>query len=212
MGANAPAAIQPTYSDSSPIRLTVTGNFDTDLPFSEPAMRFTFEPGLLHQTFAGDAPAVRAVLNGVLLLEAVTVTPQRLELLLPQLSLPDLYLQGTHVLTLVAGDLTQQVSVRLGEPNPSRATLIPVLDNATVTPAEGSHPPLLRVEGRHFLLQPGWQQLRLDGTVLPIQQIEIGRDGTAVCWGELPADLEPGSYELVYQSPFGITYFSLEIL
>lgn len=211
MGVNAPEAIQPVYSDPNPIRLTVTGNFDTNIPFSEPAMRFTFEPGLLHQSFAGETPAVRALLNGVLLLEAVMVTPQRLELLLPQHYLPDLYLQGMHALTLVAGESLQQTTVRLGEPNPPRATLIPVLENATVILAEGVNPPLLRLEGRHFLLQPGWQQLRLEGAVLPIQQIEIGSDGKAVCWAELSADLEPGIYELAYHSPFGITHFSLEI-
>ncbi len=211
MGENAPAAIQPTYSDPNPIRLSVIGNFDTDLLFSEPAMRFTFEPGLLHQTFAGDTPPVRALLNGVLLLEAVTVTSQRLELLLPQYYLPDLYLQGLHTLTLVSGAASQQVSVMLGKPNIPRATLIPVLSTAIIMPAEGIQPPLLRVEGRHFLLQPGWQQLSLDGTILPIQQVEVTNDGTAVCWAELPPNLTAGNYQLAYQSPFGLTHLSLEI-
>lgn len=203
MGTNAPAAIQARYSRSNDILLTLRGNFKPDLLMSEEMMRFTYEAGLMHQSFRGDTPAAHLLLNESILIEPISINLESMTFKLNTQYLPDLYLSGLHRLTLVAGPERIQKDVRVGSPN-EFILLLPQL--LSVRSEQGQ----LWITGKHFFVTPELNQVWVNGALYPVQQINVLADGSSEAILSFAVPLAD-SYMITYQSPFGQTTQTFEV-
>lgn len=70
----------------------------------------------------------------------------------------------------------------------------------------------IRLVGKHFLLQPAWQQMTLNDEKVNITYVEILSDETAIAWVRLSHPLSAGIHQIKYRSPYGISTTQLEVL
>lgn len=171
-------------------------------------MRYTLEQGLLNQSFHGQAPAVRALLDDSLLIEAVRIEEHQLLLQFNPQFLPDLQLAGLHRLQLHAGD--QQVEALIKIAPQTQQDLMPLIEQVELVEQNGQ-PQYLKVIGRHFFLNGGWTQVFIDERPVNTGVTSILTDGQAeiiVDLSQLGAYDPQVSHQLRYQSPLGTTIYS----
>lgn len=205
MGPNAPAALQVQPTEQATLELKIIGHFESVLALTEETMRFTFEAGLLHQTFWGDEPPVRVLLNGSLILEPISISATEIQVRLNTRYLPDLYLLGDHQLSVHIGPVSQLVSIRVSEPL-SVINLLPQLQAGVYMPASSQTPAYLKLKGTNLLLNPSWTQTTLNQQAVQAKATTIFADGSAEMWLVLPSDLaELNRWDVRYQTPFGVS-------
>lgn len=199
-------AWQPDYFSAQPLRLTIVGNFALSSPLQESQMRFTYEPGLLHQTLTGPEPRQRILLDGVRPLEVLQIAPEHIQLELPTQYLTDLQVSGTHTLSVESGEQRLSVNIQV---KGAETSLAPQIERVTVQSGEQ-----LKIEGHYFMLNPAWVNVDIDGQLIPVGQTEIDHLGVCITWLNLshfPLATAPGLHLLRYRTPLGITLFSYEV-
>jgi hypothetical protein len=203
MGAESPAVLSSAYADVSPVLITLKGHFKTEPALTEPLMRFTYEPGLLHQTFTGEAPGARILLDDSLLLEPVNVSLKEIQVALSPQFLTDLQHSGLHTLRLIAAgvEATQQIRI-MGQD--AAADLLPVvIETAVQNGAEQSQ--WLRIEGHHYFINPSANRVWWKDQELPVRSVEILSTGQSILWARLPLDAEVQTDDqLIISTPFGV--------
>ncbi|MEZ0369307.1 MAG: hypothetical protein ACAI44_09505, partial [Candidatus Sericytochromatia bacterium] len=150
MGKDAPGSIEPDFAGKD-IGLTLKGTFrdnKKDLQFKN--FLFTLEPPLLQQTFVGNEPKDRVLLDDSILLEPVSVTGTEIKVVLHSEGIPDLYLKGLHKLSVEHGNgapvwYTDGL-IQVGEPEPV-TDLKPRIDAVEVMRDEKGKPLHIRCTG-----------------------------------------------------------------
>jgi hypothetical protein len=197
---------QPDYFSAQPLKLTIVGNFALSSPLQESEMRFTYEPGLLHQSLTGPEPRQRILLDGVRPLEVVQIAPEHIQLELPTQYLTDLQVSGTHTLSVESGE--QRLSVNL----PVKGTdmsLAPQIERVTVH-FQNAQPTSLQLIGTHFMLDPLKNQVIIDGESLSCSATQIyqnGRAETFVDIRHLQAFDPQQTHLLQFRTPLGQTLY-----
>lgn len=207
-GSTAQAAIKTKYNEENNIKISIKGNFKTLVPFSESSMRYTFEQGLLHQSFHGQAPSVRALLNNSLLLESIKIEENELQFQFNAQFLPDLQLPGLHRLQLIAGSQQIETFIRF-EPD-FQQDLSPIIEKVETIEQNGEAK-YLKLLGRHFFLNGGWTRLFIDGQPINpgVTSILIsGKSEILLDLSQIDNFNPQSSHQLRYQSPLGNIIYS----
>jgi hypothetical protein len=210
MKSDSVAEINPIYRMDHRVELILRGSFTQQ---SQAVMRedllFTFDAELLQQTFRGGQPQVRVLLDNYILLEPVSISPQEWRLALNTRAIPDLFLMGLHTLTVIVGEKVATAQIRFGLPLDedweTPLSVRPVVDEVTVVSL--SDQPYVRLTGKHFMLNPAWARLEINGVVYPIQQTNILRGDAWETFAYLPSDvvlLPETDYFLTYTTPHGV--------
>ena len=190
------------------IPLSLKGRFSIPALTDSPATRFSFEAGLLYQSFQGQVPVVRIVLDEALILEITQISETQIDFLLPQRYLSELNLVGQHSLRLHAGADSKTASIQVGSPLATQA-LFASLDSVQYLVSDGN--PSIRLTGKAFLLNPTWQAVSIDGNRIPIASVEILSDGKSVLLAALNQALNVGPHVVRYESPMGVAASPLEV-
>ena len=205
MGEGALAAIQVDYEVQDPIRLQLLGHFPAAL--SEEKMRFTYAPGVVTQTFSGDLPDERIVLQDALILEPQTVSTHAITVLLPGFSIPDLQTRGLLELVLTSGQMSRTVFLNFG------VSFVP--DHFPLIEQVETHASeeltLLKVKGKNFFLNPEANQCWWDDMPLTSYQTQILWNGTSQLWLKLDTTPDSGIHQLRCQTPRGINQWEGEL-
>lgn len=204
MGEGAPAALAFSYTTSEPLFLNIKGRFMAAPPLSEPLMRFSYEPGLLHQTFSATQtePSVRVLLNDSLLLTPVSVTAQEIQLSLEGQFLLDVQENGLQRIKLIAG--AQSVEKQIKVENTIPSILYPEIDTIRAFSQGGNK--WLEIVGSNFFINPRKNNLFLQNTVLAVQFVEVSTGGKAALWALVPEATQVEVDDTVLLStPFGTT-------
>jgi hypothetical protein len=202
MGADSPAVLSSSYTDSSAILITLKGQFKTEPALTEPFMRFTYEPGLLHQTFIGAEPTAHILINKSILLEPLTVGLREIRLQIQGQFLADLQEDGLHTIEISAHSMTGSQQIRIK--NPLTAVLLPEIDNVKAFSQNGKK--WLKVTGDHFFVNPLKNQIIWQGQALNIQFSEVHTTGKSTLWALIPELGQPQIGDTVIMStPFGTT-------
>ncbi len=190
------------YFESNPVTIQLNGQFDSDTPFTEEDMRFTFANGLLHQTFTGNEPLARATINDLVILEPVSVNNNAIVLKVNGFALPDLQNGTSYELRLQVG--TQKVSVPLYIEQ-TASTLFPEVSEHQWITSEGAIK-WLQLKGKNFMLDPDKNEITLNNEILPHTITQIFVDGVAETWLKVDdQNIDPLlDYQLTFRTPFGI--------
>lgn len=201
VGSNAPAPIQ-TELIGEELKLTLQGSFPSER-LSDEDTRFTFEAGILHQTFQGQEPNVRVVLDGAILLEPIEMSSSRIQVRLNTLGVSELWLSGLHQLELVIDSRRYQKSILIQAPDAGLSATPQILGVETI---EEGQIRLLKLTGRHFMLNPSLNHAQLNGQNLETLHTEILANGKAQIFFRFPEALgfNPNENHLIiYTTPLG---------
>lgn len=204
MGAESPAALSFSYKESVPVFLSIRGRFLSTPALSEPLMRFSYEPGLLYQTFTDTQtePSMRVLLNDSVLLAPVSVTAQEIQLSLDGQFLLDVQENGLQRIKLITG--IQSVEKQINVENTIPSILYPEIEPIRAFSQGGNK--WLEIVGSHFFINPCKNNLLLQDIALAIQFVEVSTLGKATLWALVPETTQVEVDDTVLLStPFGTT-------
>jgi hypothetical protein len=197
---------KPDYFGTQPLKLTILGNFKLQSPLQESLMRFTYEPGLLHQTFVSSEPTQRILLDGIRPLEVLQIEPEQIQVELPTHFLTDLQVSGTHTLSIETEE--QSISVNM-QVKGIESSLAPQIEQVKLH-FENAQPATLQLNGNHFMLDPLKNQVIVDGENLNCSATQIyqnGRTETFVDIRSLVAFAPQETHQLQFRTPLGQTLY-----
>lgn len=202
-------AVRPDYSGVQ-IPLILKGSFrkSKKAALESSDFAFQYEQPLLHQTFLTPRPEARILLDQSILLEVISVSEDEIACVLHTQAIPDLYLKGSHRLSIEYGDQVSEQWINIGEPEETRESLSPRIESVRVLNNDEQKPALLLLKGQHFMLYPKYAYAMIDEHFVFGYQTEIFRDGTAQSLLHLPENFDVStSHTLMYATPFGTQFF-----
>ncbi|MBT9548354.1 MAG: hypothetical protein IV090_23380 [Candidatus Sericytochromatia bacterium] len=214
MGPNAPAALRPDYAGTE-IRLTIQGQFEkrNEKAFKLKEFLFQLEPPLVQQSFVGNEPQARVLLDDSILLQVESVTATEIKARLNTKLLPDLYLKGNHRLSIELNRWYTDALLNVGEPAPVElSALQPQIESVEVLRERGK-PMHIKLTGKGFMVFPKFSYATIDGEFGFGYQTEVTADGAAETVVHIP---DPASFDLnprhtvIYATPFGVTFKEFE--
>ena len=214
MGPNAPAALRPDYAGTE-IRLTIQGQFEkrNEKAFKLKDFLFQLESPLVQQSFVGNEPQARVLLDDSILLQVESVSATEIKARLNSKLLPDLYLKGNHRLSVELNRWYTDALLNVGEPAPVElSALQPQIEGVEVLRERGK-PMHIKLTGRGFMVFPKFSDVTIDGEFGFGYQTEVTADGTAETVVHIPDpqsfDLNP-KHTVIYATPFGVTFKEFE--
>lgn len=207
LGKGAPGALAPDYAGKS-IELILKGTFkDNGKPLQIKSFRFTLEPSLVQQTFVGNDPPSRVLLDDSILLEPLAVSGTEIRVRLNTQGVPDLYLKGLHKITLEQGDWYTDGLIQVSDPAPVQ-NLQPRIDSVELLPAKGK-PEHLLLHGANFMVFPKLSYATIDGAFGFGFQTEVSDEGAADTIVHIPDSktFNPKAHHtVVYSTVFGVAF------
>ncbi|MGE3724221.1 MAG: hypothetical protein AB7I41_01625 [Candidatus Sericytochromatia bacterium] len=214
MGPNAPAALSPDYAGTE-IRLTIQGKFEkrNEKAFKLKDFLFQWESPLVQQSFVGNEPQARVLLDDSILLQVESVTATEIKARLNTKLLPDLYLKGNHRMSVELNRWYTDALLNVGEPAPVElSALQPQIESVEVLRERGK-PMHIKLTGRGFMVFPKFSYATIDGEFGFGYQTEVTADGSAETVVHIP---DPQSFDVnprhtvIYATPFGVTFKEFE--
>ena len=214
MGPNAPAALRPDYAGTE-IRLTLRGQFEkrNEKAFKLKDFLFQLESPLVQQSFVGNEPQTRVLLDDSILLQVESVSATEIKARLNSKLLPDLYLKGNHRLSVELNRWYTDALLNVGEPAPVElSALQPQIEGVEVLRERGK-PMHIKLTGRGFMVFPKFSYATIDGEFGFGYQTEVTADGAAETVVHIP---DPQSFDVnprhtvIYATPFGVTFKEFE--
>ncbi len=203
-------AVLSDYNGSQ-IPLVLQGNFrkTKKLALESADFAFQYEWPLLHQTFLNEKPVARVLLDQSLLLEVISVSESEIEAVLHTQSVPDLYLKGSHRLSIEYGGFVTEQWISIGEPKALSESLSPRIEHVDIVNNDQQQPALLLLKGQHFMLYPKYAYAMVDDQFVFGYQTEVFREGNAQTRLHVPENFDPNiPHTLMYATPFGTQFFS----
>ena len=225
-GPEASAAVTPDLTGGS-IPLTIKGSFTKEskkpLPLKE--FRFTYAPPLIQQTFIGEKPQARVLLDDAILLEVISSTATELKVLLNPKDYIDLYLKGLHKISVEYKDYYTDALISIGEGAIPPRTLEPQIesveilydddkdsddkdsDDKNIKKIRKSYN--IRLKGTNFMLNPKYYYTLIDGEFGFGHQTEVMQDGsyeTVVHLPEPKVFAQKTEHQVIFVTPFGVTF------
>lgn len=181
LGAGAPGALRSNYLGGV-IQLHAIGYF--------------FEPSIQD---------VSVLLDNRIAFNLIDSSNYVLKFQLETQNIPDLYLEGAHRIKVTVGNEVIEDQVLVGVPI-TQVSLFPQISEAEII-TQGNQK-VLRVSGKHLMLNPRFSQAKIDGTIVPVLQV-TREANQSVMQISLPAGFDENtSHQLVYSSPFGVAFKS----
>ena len=214
MGPNAPVALTPNYAGED-IRLTIKGQFEkrNEKAFKLKDFLFQLESPLVQQSFVGNEPQARVLIDDSILLQVESVAATEIKVRLNSKLLPDLYLKGNHRLSVELNRWYTDALLHVGEPAPvDVSALQPQIGSVEVLWERGK-PMHIKLSGRGFKVFPKFSYATIDGEFGFGYQTEVTADGSAETEVHIP---DPQSFDLnprhtvIYATPFGVTFKEFE--
>jgi hypothetical protein len=210
MGPDAPAALTPDYAGAE-IRLTLKGQFEkrNEKAFKLKDFLFQLESPLVQQSFIGNEPQARVLLDDSILLQVESVTATEIKARLNTKLLPDLYLKGNHRLSVELNRWYTDALLNVGEPvSVDVSSLQPQIASVEVLRERGK-PLHIKLTGRGFMVFPKFSYATIDGEFGFGYQTEVAADGSAETVVHIPDpqsfDLNP-KHTVIYATPFGVAF------
>ena len=210
MGPDAPAALAPDY-DGAEIRLTLRGQFEkrNQKAFKLKDFLFQLESPLVQQSFIGNEPQARVLLDDSILLQVESVTATEIKARLNSKLLPDLHLKGNHRLSVELNRWYTDALLSVGEPTPVEVSALqPQIEGVEVL-REREKPLHIKLTGRGFMVFPKFSYATIDGEFGFGYQTEVTADGSAETVVHIPDpqsfDLNP-KHTVIYATPFGVAF------
>ncbi len=210
MGPDPTDALIPDYQGGA-IELRLTGSFRTPQLQPLSLADFTLSPASSWQaeTFLGEIPAGRVLLNESLLLTPAFVSATEIRVLLDPKYIPDLYLKGMHRLRVEHEDWYTDALLKVGDPIPPPESLAPVIMQVEVLRQSGE-PRFIQLTGKHFMLYPKFSHATIDGEFGFGYRTQVTSDGVFTTQIHVPdpATFDDASDHLViYTTPYGVAFY-----
>lgn len=209
---NPKSSLRAKYSENHIIFISIKGNFKSKIPINEDNMKFTFKNGLLHQTFLGEFPKIRVILDDVLILEPIEISSTQIKLKFNTHLIPDLRMVGKHKLKLYSGSETDEVMISITEPI-DQVSVIPQIKDVEVHDFDNLPSRKLIIRGVNFFLNSSWAKLTVNNIDVPSGIINIFENGVFEIHTILPeSQHEFNLFNIRYENPFGISLKEVNVL
>lgn len=210
VGKDAPGNLVPNFAGKD-IVLTLVGTFKNSqhIPIGFSEFNFSTGPELLQQTFVGNEPHARVLLDDSILLEVTSVTATEIHAILRTKQIPDLYLKGLHRLSVEQGDWFTDTLIKVGEPSPPETSLSPEIQSVEILSEQPRGSTHLRLTGKNFMIYPKFSYATIDGEFGFGFQTKILQNGQMESIIHIPnpeAFAQRLTHTLTYASPFGVSY------
>lgn len=177
---------------------------------------FSYENPVLIQTLAenDDKPKYKVLLDKSILLTPEFISESEIKVSINTRSIPDFYLLGDHVLTVLAEDKYTDTLIRFGDPENKNVNLKPEIENIEILKDEDKKPTYLKLTGKNFMINPKFSYSTIDGKFYPDYLTNVLSYTTGDKWEtyiSIPKDTKFNtkvSHNLVYSTPFGTTFKS----
>ncbi len=210
LGTDAPGAIVPDYAGES-LTLRLTGSFRNPQlqPLQLQDFAFTPDPQFAPQTFLGDSPMGRMILDESLLLTPVSVSATEIKVLLNPKYVPDLYLKGMHRLRVEHGNWYTDALIKIGDPVPPPTSLAPGITQVEVV-RQNDEPRFVKLTGSHFMIYPKFSHATIDGEFGFGYHTRVDASGQFETLIHIP---NPESFDtvsphlIIYTTPYGVAFY-----
>ncbi|MBC7475873.1 MAG: hypothetical protein H7263_16445 [Candidatus Sericytochromatia bacterium] len=210
VGKNSTDSIKPNYNSKN-INLTLNGLFKTNPKLEMKNMAWTYEAGLIQESFLNNKPKLRVLIDNVILGSVLSTSQTSINLRWDSKFVGDFYLKGLHKLTFIAGNYFSDVLINIGTPEiPDNINLTPSIDNVTIINDKKGLPINLKLTGKNFMIYPKFSYSTIDNQGFGFgNYTSVSSDGifeTIIAIPDPKLFAKTTSHTVSYSSPFGYIY------
>lgn len=208
---------QPESSISSDyngkdVFITIKGIFKSKNGFNLDNSLFTLEPPLIAQSFVGNDPKLRILLDDAIMLTPVSISETEIKAKINTKNIPDLYLIGSHKLSIYLGNYFTDTLISITEPEEKQIDLKPKISSIEILKDKKNNPINIKIQGKNFMLFPKFSYSTIDSEFGFGYQSEIESGENGDNWITIIHIPNPtlfknkNSHLLIYSTPFGTTF------
>ena len=214
MGSTAVSAITPEFSGRR-VELTLLGNFTQNRKaLTLDNFVFAYDSPLIQETLIEDSPKSRILLDDSILLQVISVEKDRIQVVLENKGLPDLYLKGLHKLSIEHEKYFTDTLIQVGEPQEKSVNLQPRIISAETLRNQAGVPLHIRLTGTNFMAQPKFSYFTIDGEFgFGFQTQVFAQSSGEMTWETVVHIPNPETFDntsqhlIAYASPFGTAIY-----